>query len=219
MCGGALVKISACFLLMVLLGLSGSAALADGAVPNDPGFKVGGGGLSPVILTANDPIYAGTFTKTSTTQNTVFFEFINGTGFTAGATNLDVTDNATLTFLADNTGDPYWANASPLFPGVTLSPGGHLTISFFGTDSTHPGLISAIGCTTNDPGSCTSIPSASDFFFEVSVADMAVGNRFDFTGTLVPLPEPPTILLFLAGGLLLFLLKRSRGISTLRLAS
>jgi hypothetical protein len=201
-----LMKISRWFFSLILLGLSSSVALADGA---DPKWSMGGDGGSKIILTANDSTFAGTFTQPLIKQTFTSFDFRNATGFTAGAVNLDVTDNTTLLFSIDPTiVNPYFSMFSPTGP-TTLSPPDHLTLSWFGTDALHPGIVSA-NCTTHDFSSCIPpIPAFSDFFFEVDVRDMNPGDSFSFTGILFPIPEPSTILLVLAGGVLFPFFKRS----------
>lgn len=205
-----------CYLILILLGLSSSAALADGI--RDPGFLLGGGHTTIVLHTLNDANFAGTFTQSSPGVAVVNFDFINDTGFTIGAINLDVTDRQTLSFHIDNTPpNPYFRFFSPT-GATTLSPTDPpLRLSWFGTDATHPGIPSAtsFSCDTE----CFSTPPLADFGFTVTVTDMAPGDRFDFTGSLVAIPEPPAILLVLAGGMLLILFKRSQGISVLRLGS
>jgi hypothetical protein len=199
------VKSLRCLLILSILGLSSSVALANNI---DPQAKLGGGGTLLVLLTGNDPHFTGTFTQTG---GILFadFEFINGTGFTAGAMNLLTTDTVPLFFSTDNTGDPFFNTSSPTTPTL-LSPGGSLTLSFFGTDATHPGIVSST-CTTPNVSSCTTFLLGSDFVIEFSVGDVPLNGSFTFQGTLVPIstPEPPAILLVLAGGVLFPFFKRS----------
>jgi hypothetical protein len=190
------------FLSLILLGLSSSIAMADSV---DPVAKLGGGGGSVVLTSLNDPNFTGTFTQTGLVT-VVFFDFINNTGFTIGAVNLDVTDNQPLTFSIDNAGDPYFNNFSPTIPTL-LSPPNHLTLSWFGTDATHLGIPPATLVSCSD--GCFSIPPLSDFQFTFTVADVPTGGSFAFTGTLVPIPEPPALLLVLTGAVLLLFFKRS----------
>jgi hypothetical protein len=191
------------FVSLILLGLSSSIAMADSV---DPVAKLGGGCCSIVLTSLDDPNFKGTFTQTGGVT-TVFFDFINNTGFTIGAVNLDVTDNQTLTFSIDNTGDPYFTSFSPT-TATPLSPPDHLTLSWFGTDATHTGIPPATSVSCID--GCFSIPPLSDFQFTFLVGDVPTGGRFDFTGTLVAaVPEPPAFLLVLTGGVLLLFFKRS----------
>jgi hypothetical protein len=206
-CGGALVKSLRCCLILIILGLSSTVALANGI---DPVGKVLGGDPTLVLLTANDPNFQGTVTKG--TSNFVSFGFINGTGFTAGAINEDVINTSILdilSFSTDNTSDPYFDQSTPpLSAPVSVSPGEHVTLSFFGT-TTHPGLASA-NCTSSDPTSCTPpAPFNTMFFVAFDITDMTVGDSFHFQGSFVPIPEPATILLVLAGGVLFPFFKRS----------
>ena len=61
-----------------------------------------------------------------------------------------------------------------------------------------------------DEGSttCTATPKLSDFGITVGVTDMAPGQSFSVAGTLIA-PEPSSVVLLLAGGLLFLLYKRS----------
>lgn len=190
------------FLSLILLGFSSSLAMADSV---DPVAKLGGGGGSIVLTQLNDPNFTGSFTQTGGVT-TVLFDFINDTGFTVGAVNLDVTDNTLLTFSIDNTGDPYFNSFSPTSP-TTLSPPDHLTLSWFGMDATHLGIppATSVSCIEG----CFSSPPLSDFLFTFTVADVPLNGSFAFTGTLSAVPEPPALLLVLTGGVLLLFLKRS----------
>jgi hypothetical protein len=191
------------FLSLILLGLSSSIAMADSV---DPVAKLGGGCCSTELHSLNDPLFVGSFTQTGGVT-TVFFDFVNVTGFTIGAVNLDVTDNTPLTFSIDNTGDPYFNSFSPTSP-TTLAPGDHLTLSWFGLDGTHLGIPprTSVSC---DGEVCTTVPLLAHFQFTFAVADVPLGGSFDFTGTLFAVPEPPALLLVLTGGVLLLFLKRS----------
>jgi len=197
------MNFSRCFLSLILLGFSSSLAMADSV---DPVAKLGGGGGSIVLTSLNDPNFTGSFTQTGGVI-TVFFDFVNETGFTVGEVDLDVTDNQLLIFSIDNTGDPYFTSFSPTIP-TPLSPGDHLTLSWFGLDDTHLGIPprTSVSC---DGDVCFSVPPLSDFRFTFTVADVPTGGSFDFTGTLFAVPEPPALLLVLTGGVLLFFLKRS----------
>lgn len=201
------MKILRCCAIVILLGLSSTAALAD-SVPPDPTAKLGGGGGSAIVLTPSDTTFSGTFTQpTGGGVTLAFFDFRNATGFTAGAVNLDVTDTVPLSFSTDNTGDPYFNTSSPTTP-TPLLPGGDLTLSWFGTDATHTGIPSAT-CSSHSFSSCTSVPSGSDFEFIFTVGDVLPGGSFSFQGTLVPMPEPPAVLLVLVGAVLFPFFKRS----------
>lgn len=199
---GSFMKISRWLFSLVLLGLSSSLAMADSV---DPVAKLGGGNLSIVLTSLNDPLFTGSFTQQGG-QTIVSFDFINNTTFTIGQVNLDVTDNTPLTFSIDNTGDPYFTSFSPTSPTL-LSPGDHLTLSWFGLDGTHLGIPPATSVSCID--GCFSSPPLSDFLFTFTVGDVPTGGSFAFTGTLFAVPEPPALLLVLTGGVLLLFLKRS----------
>jgi len=200
---GLFMKISRWFFSLILLGLSSSIAMADSV---DPVAKLGGGCCSIELHSLNDPNFTGSFTQ-SGGVTTVFFDFVNVTGFTVGAVSLDVTDNTPLTFSIDNTDDPYFNSFSPTSPTL-LSPGDHLTLSWFGLDDTHLGIPprTSISC---DGDVCFSEPPLSHFQFTFLVADVPLNGSFAFTGTLFAVPEPPALLLVLTGGVLLLFFKRS----------
>ena len=203
------MKITRLLVLVAFLGISCSAALADGT---DPVMKLGGGGASTPLTTFS---FNFNFTKTSVSQTFVTFDFINNTGVAIGEIDLNAT-GAGLGFSCDNTGDVYFNTCTP-----TETTGSPVIISYFGLDATHFGIPFATTVTCNEDGfeedvfrdednqSCTAVPLLSDFKFTVSVTDMAVGQSFNADGTLVPAPEAGTLVLTLAGGLLFLLYKRA----------
>ena len=191
------------------MGISCSVALADGT---DPVMKLGGGGSSE-ILTSNT--FSFSFTQTSPPQTSFFIDFINNTGTRVTTLDLLITGSAGLVFSCDNTIDPYFTNC-----GTTLQDNGKYLMSFFGLDATHLGITFAtkIVCGDGEEGfeddedggenTCTATPILSDFGITVAVGDMAPGQSFSVAGTLVA-PEPSSVVLLLAGGLLFLLYKRS----------
>jgi hypothetical protein len=198
------VKITRLLVLVAFLGISGSVALADGT---DPVMKLGGGGGSTPLTGFS---FDFTFAKTSSTQTTATFDFINNTGFVIGEVDLHATGTG-LGFSCDNTGDIYFNTCTP-----TSTTGSPADIRYFGLDDTHLGIPFATTVTCGeteefrdfDNQSCTAVPVLSDFMFTVNVTDMTVGQSFDAAGTLVPTPETGTLALTLAGGLLFLLYKR-----------
>jgi hypothetical protein len=180
-------------------------ALADST--NDPVFKLGGGGGSEVLT-------SDTFTFTVNPANEfscnggdecVSFDFLNFTGATVDALNLNAP--AGFNFSCDPTGDPFFNNCSP----QTSTPG-PTTISFFGLDATHPGILSVSSISDNcdDDGDADDNCSASDFMISIDLGlPGAVTTPFSVQGTLVPAPESGTLLLVLAGGLGFLAVKRS----------
>jgi hypothetical protein len=203
------VKITRLLVLVAFMGIFSSVALADGT---DPVMKLGGGGGSLPLTTFS---FSFNFTKTSSTQNSVTFDFINNTGFVIGEVDLLATGTG-LGFSCDNTDDIYFNTCTPTT--TTPSPA---TISYFGLDGTHFGIPFATEVTCDEDGveveefvdegspSCTSVPLLSDFMFTVNVTDMSVGQSFSVAGTLVPTPEAGTLLLTLAGGMLFLLYRRA----------
>jgi hypothetical protein len=191
-----LMNISRWFLALILLGLASSHAKADNI---DPKFQLQGGCCSIPLTTLNDPHFMFTFTQTGgITVATA--EFVNETPFTIGRVNLDITDTVPLLFSADNSVDPYFTSASPTTPTL-LSPGGHLLMSFFGTNGDFPGI-------PNMPCDCETGLS-NHFIFSMTVADVPLHGSYSFKGTLFAIPEPSTILLLLTGGVLVLFFKRS----------
>src|SRR5882762_5639251 len=123
-----LMHISRWFLGLTLLGLSSTAALADGI---DPVAKLQGGTGSTDLLTPN---FAFDVFGGSSPQS---FDYINSTGQTAVGMNLLITLlplTPSLTFICDPS-NTYFTNCNPQSPGTTLSQGGTLLISFFGLDT------------------------------------------------------------------------------------
>jgi hypothetical protein len=188
--------------------------MADGT---DPVFKLSGGGSSEVLT--SDTF---TFTVDPAQEFTcgadvcVSLDFINFTG--ASVTQLNLNAPAGFTFSCDPSTDPYFNNCSP----QTATPG-PTTISFFGIDATHPGILSAGSVTCgdeddangpdddSDDNSCTADNgSASDFDITIDLGVQgAITSPFSVDGTLVPAAEPGTLVLVFAAGLGFLALKRS----------
>jgi hypothetical protein len=201
------VKIARLLVLVAFIALTCSVAMADGT---DPVFKLSGGGGSEVLTTFTfsftvDP--ANEFTCGS--DVCVSLDFINFTHTTIGQLNLNAP--AGFTFSCNPTGDPYFNNCSP----QTATPG-PTTISFFGLDATHPGILSAnsvsgCGFDNDEEVVCTADNgSASDFLINIDLgAPGVITQSFTVGGVLIPAPEPGTLVLVLAAGLGFVALKRS----------
>jgi hypothetical protein len=199
---------------LVLFGLIPSAARADGA---DPKVKLQGGGGSTGLFSPTDPNFSFTVYGGTSPQS---FDFINATGQVAGEVDLLITPNpdiSGLIFTVDSPNEYFTdASVSTLFTGQTL-------ISFFGLntcDGCYDGLpfatdLSSVkDCGDGVPWDCSTTTAGADF--QVVVEDtggdllgLPSGEEvFSVTGSLVPTPEPSTILLVLVGGVLVFLSKR-----------
>jgi hypothetical protein len=220
-------------MILMLLGLSSSVALADG-IP-DPGFGLAGGHTTTVLTSPTDPAFAIDYLFGTTTTavcgppysgHAACFsaDFINDTGRTFTSISFDITAHTPgLVFSCNNAGDPYFDNCNSTTDPITGDP----VITFSGT-TTHPGILPATSCTTHLEGPPTTPCSGPSNDSEVLLYDFAVindvtdaqtaGDFYHAQGSAT-LPEPPSVLLVLAGGMLLFLFKRSQGISVLRLGS
>jgi len=188
--------------------------MADGT---DPVFKLSGGGGSDVLTSDSF-----TFTVDPAQEITcgsdvcVSLDFINFTGATV--TKLNLFADAAFTFSCDPTGNPYFNNCTPQSP-----TGGPTLLSFFGTDATHPGILSAgsVTCGNEDDGdgidgdsddtNCTANNgSKSDFNIIIDLGTKgAITSPFTVDGTLIPAAEPGTLVLVFAAGLGFLALKRS----------
>jgi len=229
-CGGALVKTIRCCLILVILGLSSTAALADGT---DPKVVPIGGTGSIVLTSPNDQAFQYSFIKAGTTgtvdcgplggpsgnqcinpANTEFVNFSHQTWISVTLVFPVALHSTGLTFTP-------FANADAIDPYFLHSASGFLDngdpfVTFFGTDSTHPGIESADSCVPSEGGPICSGPTGTfndhtiylfDFSMLTDVTDMSDGQFFTAQGSAT-VPEPATGLLALAGGLLLFLFKR-----------
>jgi hypothetical protein len=185
--------------------MASSAAFATGT---DPVMKLGGGGGSQVLTT---PTFSFSFTQTNPPQTSFFVDFINNTGLNMAAVDLLITGSPGLMFTCDNSIDPYFTTC-----GNILEGNGQYLITFFGTDATHLGIPFATLVTCADgsqqfedegSSSCTAVPPLSDFGITVLLQGMSPGQSFSVAGTLVA-PEPSSLALVLAGGLLFLLYKR-----------
>ena len=214
------------FLSLILLGLSSSLAMADSV---DPKFVPIGGGGSIILDSPTDPAFQFSFTKNGSVGtvgcgsfggpsdnqciNPSNTEFVNNSGQAWNSITLEVTQQSLgLLFTAfDNANaiDPYFNNSAS---GFLLN--GNAFVTFFGTDETHPGILSAYSC-PDGPSTCTGPTQGEgegqlllyDFAILSDVTDMADGQSFTVQGTAT-VPEPATVLLALGAGLLLFLFKR-----------
>ena len=210
------MKISRWMLAVAVLGLISTAAWADTI---DPKGKLVGGGGSTGLFTLTDSYFNGTvFGDGGGTL--VDFPFVNLTNILVGEVDLLITNDSqdTLSFSADPS-NYYFTSASPITP-VPVAPGGTVLMTFFGlnpdlglnglpfsTDFSCGEGESSHNCTDNSG-------NGSDFSVQFDVTDLSsLGLNpdqatFDFKGTLVATPEPPTVLILLAGAGLLLLLKR-----------
>jgi hypothetical protein len=205
------MKISRWLLVAVLLGLVSSAAMADTI---DPRVKLIGGGGSTGLFSLNDPnfafaVYGGTSPQT--------FDFINATGQLVGEVDLLITlfaNTPPLTFTVDQA-NPYFTDAS-----VTSLVTGQTLIRFFGLNTSefgYGGLPFATDITCVEGAfDCTTTTQGADFIVSFAnnldttdLSGLPTNEGFNVTGTLVATPEPSTMLLVLAGAVLLVLLKRS----------
>jgi hypothetical protein len=216
--------------VVAFLILTANVVLADGV--GDPKFQTIGGGHSTVLTPENigtafqityvtsgpnptPTVGCGAFGGTS--GNTcILQDFINFTGNTFTSISFLITSaSAGLSFTSDPANDPYFTNTE-----VTTVDGQTL-ISFFGTDETHPGILSATSVSCDpETGDCTGsgpyFPGGGDFpvpEFDfgilVDVSDAPNGS-FTAQGSAA-VPEPKSIYLMLAGAALvgLFLSKRA----------
>jgi hypothetical protein len=210
-----------------LLSLSSYVAMADGV--GDPRMTPIGGGRSTVLTSPTDPAFVISYTATVTptvgcgafdgslSDDTCidphFTDFVNNSGVAWKAIQFDIKSVAgditqsSFSAIQDPSVDPYF-----LFASTTTNAAGDTILSFFGTDSTHPGILPATGC---DGDVCTGpflddtrIP-LFDFGILVDVNDaLTKGDSFTAQGTASTVPEPSSLLLFLTGGAIFLILKR-----------
>ena len=216
------MKIARWCLTLILLGLSCSVGYADGV---DPGVKLQGGGDATGLFSPNDPNFAFTVLGSDfkTIGQSEEFDFINFTNQLAIGVNLIATllpGTPTLTYVCDPSSEYFtMCQVTPLSPGVT-------EISFSDPNTGEGGFGGIPFATDFGDGSCdgvhacsTSTPGA-DFGVVVTdingdLVNLGPGQGFQVQGTLL-VPEPSTIFLILAGGVLLLLVKRSQEISVPR---
>jgi hypothetical protein len=200
--------------LVALIALTCSVAIADGT---DPVFKLAGGGHSKVLKTFTFSFTVDPAQELSCNDGDVCvsLDFINFTHTTIGQLNLNAPAGFTFSCDPNLTVDPYFNNCSP-----QTATQGPTTISFFGLDATHPGILSAgsVNCDgdnqgdNNDQGDeCTANNgSASDFNIQIDLGVKgAITSPFSVQGVLIPAAEPGTLVLVFAAGLGFLALKRS----------
>jgi hypothetical protein len=205
------VKITRLLVLVALLVFSCSVALADGT---DPVFKLSGGGSSTVLTSDTFAFSVNPNQEVScnTTDVCVILDFINFTGATVVQLNLLAPQD--FTYSCNPADDPYFTNCTP----QTATPG-PTTISFFGVDAKHPGILSAASVNCGDEEAddddendqCTANNgSLSDFKITIDLGlPGAITHAFTVDGTLIPAAEPGTLVLVFAAGLGFLALKRS----------
>jgi len=185
------VKLSRLFVLLVLVGFTASAALADGI---DPTVVIRQVDPPPVAIT-NPSGTIGVFVA-GTTAPTVAFAFQNDTGVVL--TSISVTLfglSEPLDFsLGDNPGDGIFKDAWSV-----VNPNGTTTLFFANVDESHTGLLPAV-CNI---GGIEVLAS--------SYCQQCIGGIYSFEFTGIPLgdivvgaatvsaPEPGTLMLLSAG--------------------
>lgn len=218
------------FLSLILLGLSSSMAMADSV---DPKFVPIGGTGSIILGSPTDPAF--TFSYAFGFTQTVDCGQVDGSFSDAGFTCIDPAH--TNTEFVNNSGRA-WTSLTLEFTGISgdlifsptdnanfidpyfnnstsgINEAGNPFVTFFGIDEGHPGILAAFGC---DGESCSG-PTGTfndhpvlyyDFSILADVTDAQhTGDAFTTRGTATAVPEPPTGLLALGAGLLLFLFKR-----------
>lgn len=206
--------ISRWLVVLAIAGLTSFVAKADGI---DPQFKLQGGGGSTGLFSLNDPNFSFTVFGGTSPQ---FFDFINATGQTVGEVDLLITllqGTPALTFTVDPA-NPYFTDAS-----VSALENGQTLIRFFGlntgeggfgglpfaTDLSNPEQCDGIeNCFTETPGADFRVLVANNVG-TTDLSDLPPTQGFSVQGSLVPVPEPSSIFLVLAGGVVLLILKRA----------
>jgi PEP-CTERM motif len=172
------VKILRCCLILILLGLSSSAALANG-IP-DPGLGVKGG-------TGSD-LWPGsvTFTIDSTTA---ICNPETGCDFTSGAFFINTGTITSFDFSFDTTQGTFTALADSVFPNIqTIVEGSEAVLS--------GGTILPPACSDCTPPTPGPNQIFGDFYFEMH--GVTLGSN-GITKVTVTSPEPGTMILMLSG--------------------
>jgi hypothetical protein len=191
--GGALLKMTRWILLLVLVAFTSSSALADGV---DPVFKLLGGTHSTPIL--HDGTFTFTASNTTATTQTFLFDFVNWSGSTATSLTLSFLISPLNLLISVDAANPFFTQANVVPPSEL---GGLYVINFFGTDETHPGILSQV-CTGPDFDADDCTGGGADF--TLSIAGVPPGGFISGTGRL---PEPSTgfsLLIGMAGIALAF---------------
>jgi PEP-CTERM motif len=198
------VKFSRLFVLLVLVGLTASAAMADGI---DPTVVIRQVDPPPVAIT--DPF--GTIGVFATASQNVF-AFQNDTGETLVSLSVTLFGlNLPLDFsFGENAGDGIFADTS-----VTENSNGSTTLLFSGLDADHTGLLPA-DCSNGGLEFLAANPNS----FCPQCTGGVYSLVFDFTGVpsgalvvgaaTVSAPEPGTLILLSAGMVGLFGLRKRK---------
>lgn len=232
------MNISRWLFSLLLLGLSASIAMADSVDPKFVPIGGTGSivinslaDFSPLTFSYQQGVtqtvdcgqVSGSFSDAGftcikpfdpETETGTMTEFVNNTGQTWTSLTLEfvnvVDPSGVLVFSPTGNAnfiDPYFNNSTF---GINEASGNPF-VTFFGIDANHPGILAAFGC---DGDSCSG-PIAEDgtrlydfaILADVTDAEKVPGSAFTAQGSAT-VPEPPTVLLALGGGLLLFLFKR-----------
>ena len=207
-----------------------AAVLAFGRVANadtaDPAIGVRGctgGGCS--IVVGPGGTFSDSFTSDGT-ANEQTFGFINNTGQTAAELDLLITpfsNTGLITFTCLTSGE-YFNTCSPETSTADGGGGGPILLALTSSDATSTliryfnsgegslGGIPNAGGFSCDGDFCTPNNPAADAQLFVTMPDLAAGQGFNYTATLIPapVPEPATVVLISSGLACLGVLKRRR---------
>jgi hypothetical protein len=184
------VKLSRVLILLVLVGIAASAAMADGI---DPTVTIRGTDPAPTLITSPTQTI-GIFAQGTTQNNGVVdigIQNVSGVVLTSISLTL-IGLNANLDF------SPGSQDVEGNFPFLSatsfVNPNGSTTLNFFGIDEFHTGLLSGT-CNADsdmDADDCTGP------IYEIEIAGIPVGDIVAGSAT-VSAPEPGTLMLLSAG--------------------
>ena len=209
--------------LLAAVAACGVVAKADTA---DPAIGVRGctGGGCSIVVGPDGNTFSDSFTADGT-GNEQTFGFINNTGQTAAELDLLITpfSNTGLITFTCLTSGVYFNMCSPDTSTADGGGGGPIIllastsdptstlIRYFNSGAGSLGGIPDAGGVSCD-GSCSPNNPAADAQLFVTMADLAKGQGFNYTATLIPapVPEPASIVLISTGLASIGLIKRRR---------
>ena len=182
------MKLSRLVVVLVLIGFAASAAMADGI---DPTVVIRQVDPPPTAIT--DPFGSFSFIA-SNPQTAIGIQ--NDTGLTLVSISLTF-------FTAIPINDALDFNPGPQIDGVfpfsssskTVNPNGSTTLTFFGLDESHLGVLSA-ACTNTDND--FDADDCSGPIYSIEIDGIPAGDLVVGVGT-VSAPEPATLALLSAG--------------------
>jgi hypothetical protein len=206
---GVRVRLSKVFVLLALVGITASAAMADGV---DPTVVIRQTDPAPILITSPTQTI-GLFGQGTTANNGIVDIGIqNVSGFTLTSITVTLIGlNANLDFTAGTQDIESQFPFPFLNSSRTVNPNGSVTLAFFGLDDTHQGLLSGACNEETNTDNDFDADDCTGPIYEIEIAGIPLGDIVSGAAT-VSAPEPGTLMLLSAGLVGLAALRRRRAV-------